>query len=79
MGDKVEHGSASKWGRGLGDKGHLYSSSVGPILFNLFINGMVSDTECTLIKFEIKCIIISGDTKLRTGRDQMVMLSKRPQ
>lgn len=49
--------------------------SLGPILFNLFINDLVADRECTLFKFEIKCIIISGDTKLRSERDQMVVLS----
>lgn len=52
-----------------------FRSSLEPILFNLFVNDLVTDTECSLIKFEIKCIIISGGTKLRTERDQMVVLS----
>lgn len=51
------------------------TSSPGPVLFNLFSNDL--DTEWTLIKFEIKCITISGDTKLRSERDQMVVLSFR--
>ena len=43
----------------------LASVFTGPILFNLFVNDLVTETECTLSKFEIKCIITSGDTKLR--------------
>lgn len=50
-------------------------SSPGSVLFNLCISDLVTDTEYTLMKFEIKYIFISGDTKPRSERDQMVVLS----
>lgn len=49
-------------------------SSLGPNMFNLFIIDLVTDTECSLTKFEIEYIIPSGDSKLRSERDQMVVL-----